>query len=82
MNQYNGCESMKEGIENECTPNEAESQAIFISYVALHTMELIGKLGEELKKLIITSSQTTMWRLLRLAHIDDEIKGYGKLFQY
>ena len=62
--------------------NEAESQAIFISCVALHTIELIEKLEQELKKPVITSSQATMWRLLRLAHIDDEIKGYGKLFQY
>jgi maleate isomerase len=45
-------------------------------------MELIEKLEEELKKSVITSSQATMWRLLRLAHVDDEIKGYGKLFEY
>jgi len=60
--------------------NEAESQTMFISCVALHTIELIEKLEQELKKPVITSSQATMWRLLRLAHIDNEIKGYGKLF--
>jgi len=60
--------------------NEVESQAIFISCVALHTIELIEKLEEDLKKPVITSSQATMWRLLRLAKVNAKIKGYGQLF--
>jgi len=60
--------------------NEVESQAIFISCVALHTIELIEKLEEDLKKPVITSSQATMWRLLRLANVNVKIKGYGQLF--
>ena len=60
--------------------NELESEAIFISCVALHTIELIEKLEEDLKKPVITSSQATMWRLLRLAKVNDVIKGYGALF--
>jgi maleate isomerase len=55
---------------------------MFISCVAFHTIEVIEKLEEELNKPVITSNQATMWLLLRLAHIDDEIKGYGKLLQY
>ena len=60
--------------------NKSESEAIFISCVNLYTVELIEKLEEDLKKPVITSSQATMWRLLRLANINVEIKGYGRLF--
>ena len=59
--------------------NTAQSEAIFISCVALHTIELIQKLEEDLKKPVITSIQATLWRLLRLAHINAKIEGYGQL---
>jgi len=61
--------------------NEVESEAIFLSCANLHTLELIEKLEEDLKKPVITSNQATMWRLLRLANIKAEIKGYGQLFR-
>lgn len=61
--------------------NEVGSEAVFISCVNLHTIELIEKLEEDLKKPVITSSQATMWRLLRLGNINDEIRGYGQLFE-
>lgn len=60
--------------------NESESEAIFLSCANLYTIELIEKLEEDLKKPVITSIQATMWRLLRLANINDEIEGYGQLF--
>ncbi|MCK4784719.1 MAG: hypothetical protein KAV87_13285 [Desulfobacteraceae bacterium] len=60
--------------------NDVESEAIFISCVTLHTIELIEKLEKDLKKPVITSSQVTMWRLLRLANVTVGIKGYGQLF--
>jgi len=60
--------------------NEPESEAIFISCVNLHTIELIDKIEADMKKPVITSNQATMWRLLRLANISDEVKGYGQLF--
>ena len=60
--------------------NDVESEAIFISCVTLHTIELIEKLEKDLKKPVITSSQATMWRLLRLANVTGGVKGYGQLF--
>jgi maleate cis-trans isomerase len=60
--------------------NKAASEVIFISCVNLYTIELIEKLEEDLKKPVISSSQATMWRLLRLANINAEIKGHGRLF--
>ena len=61
--------------------NVPESEAIYISCVNMHAIELIERLEEEFDKPVITSNQATMWRLLRLSHIRDEIKGYGRLFQ-
>ena len=42
-----------------------------------HTV--IDRLEQELGKPVITSTQATLWHALRLAGIDDRIKGYGRL---
>jgi maleate isomerase len=59
--------------------NELESEAIFISCIALHTIEVIEKLEHDLKKPVISSNQATMWHLLRLANVNDKIENYGQL---
>lgn len=43
-----------------------------------HTV--IDRLEQKLGKPVITSTQATLWHALRLAGIDDRIKGYGRLF--
>jgi maleate isomerase len=57
-----------------------ESDALFISCVDLHTIQIIEKLETDLQKPVITSNQATLWHMLRLANINDKIKGYGQLF--
>ena len=57
----------------------AESEAIFLPCTGWHTIEVIEKLETDLKKPVISSNQATMWNLLRLAKINDQIQGYGKL---
>jgi len=59
--------------------NEPESEAIFISCVALHTIEVIEALEHDLEKPVITSNQVTMWNLLRLANVNEKIDGFGQL---
>ena len=59
--------------------NVPESQAIFISCVNLHTVEVIETIEKDLQKPVITSNQATMWNILRLANINDKIQGYGQL---
>jgi len=54
-------------------------EAIFISCVNLHTVEIIEKLENDLQKPVITSNQATMWNILRLANVNDKIQGYGQL---
>jgi len=57
-----------------------ESEALFISCVNLHSIQIIERLETDLKKPVITSNQATMWHMLRLANINDKIEGYGQLF--
>ena len=59
--------------------DEPESQAIFISCVGLHAVEIIEKLEDDLQKPVITSNQATMWNILRMANINDKIEGFGQL---
>ena len=59
--------------------NEPESEAIFISCVNLHAVEIIDELETDLQKPVVTSNQATMWNMLRMAHIKDRIEGYGRL---
>lgn len=59
--------------------DEPESEAIFISCIALHAVEIIEKLENDLQKPVITSNQATMWNILRLAGINDKVQGFGRL---
>jgi maleate isomerase len=56
-----------------------ESEAIFISCANLHVVELIETLENDLQKPVITSTQATMWNILRLANINDKVQGFGRL---
>jgi maleate isomerase len=60
--------------------NKSDSQAIFISCVNLHTLEIIQSLEDDLGKPVVTSNQATIWNMLRLAGIKDQFEGYGQLF--
>jgi maleate cis-trans isomerase len=55
------------------------SDAVFISCVNWHTFEIIDRLERELQKPVITSNQATIWNMLRMAGVNDRIKGYGRL---
>ena len=59
--------------------DDPDSEAVFISCVNLHTVEIIEALESDLQKPVITSNQATMWNALRLAKIHDKIQGFGQL---
>jgi maleate isomerase len=56
-----------------------ESDAVLILCTDLHTIKVIEKLENDLQKPVITSNQATMWKMLRLAGVKDQIDGYGQL---
>ena len=60
--------------------NHTKADAIFISCGGLRSLEIVEELENEVGKPVIVSNQAMFWNALRLAGIDDKIKGYGRLF--
>jgi len=58
-----------------------EAEAIFISCGALRSMEIIAALEDRTGKPVVTSNQAMLWDCLRLAGIDDQVDGLGRLFR-
>jgi len=59
-----------------------EAEAIFISCANFKSITVIDKLEKELQKYVFSSNTATMWDALRMLNIDDQIKGYGRLFEH
>lgn len=59
-----------------------DADALFIACTGLKTIPIIEALEKELKKPVITAIQATFWDCLRIAEVNDNIKGYGVLFEY
>ncbi|OGA39272.1 MAG: hypothetical protein A3G24_21950 [Betaproteobacteria bacterium RIFCSPLOWO2_12_FULL_62_13] len=55
------------------------AEALLITCLNLWSQTVIERLETELGVPVITSTQATLWRLLRIAGIDDKIPRYGKL---
>ncbi len=58
-----------------------DAEAIFVSCGALRTIEVIEEIETATGKPVVTSNQAMMWHCLRLAGIDDQLDGYGRLFR-
>ena len=54
--------------------------AVFISCMKLHTMEIIEPLEQDLHLPIVTSHQASLWSVLRKSHVGDKIPHIGQLF--
>lgn len=53
--------------------------AIFISCGALRSLQIVGELENKLGKPVVCSNQAMLWDCLRLAGINDQFTGYGRL---
>jgi len=58
-----------------------DSEAILISCTNFRTFEIIDLLENDLGIPVLTSNQTTLWMLLKMLNIKDNINGLGRLFQ-
>jgi maleate isomerase len=56
-----------------------DADALLITCLNLRSHEVVERLESELGKPVVTSTQATLWQLLRTAGIDDRITGYGRL---
>tara|TARA_B100000767_G_scaffold248211_1_gene248970 strand:- start:195 stop:944 length:750 start_codon:yes stop_codon:yes gene_type:complete len=55
--------------------------ALFISCTALPVLNILNKLEDKLKKLVLSSNQTLIWDTIRSTGYKFPIKGYGKLLE-
>ena len=58
-----------------------DADALLITCLNLRSHEVIERLEREIGKPVVTSTQATLWQLLRTAGIDDRIAGYGRLLE-
>ncbi len=62
--------------------NKHDCDGIFLSCMALPTLGIINLLEKDLGKPVITSSQATLWKLLKMAGVDTKVcmEQFGGLF--
>jgi maleate isomerase len=58
-----------------------DADAIFVSCGALRTVKVIDEIEEATGKPCVASNQAMLWHCLRLAGIDDQLVGLGRLFR-
>ena len=68
----------KFSLEIDCD----DADAVFLSCTGIRSLDIIEKVEAQINKPVITSNQAQMWSALRLAGINDNLKGFGKLFGY
>ena len=56
-----------------------DAEALLITCLNTHSHGVVQQLEHRLGKPVITSTQATLWKLLRLAGIADPVAGYGRL---
>jgi len=66
------CELVKE-------VDTAQSDGVFVSCTNIRTIEVIGRLEEELKKPVVSSNTATLWAMLRRVKYREPIVGFGRL---
>jgi len=58
----------------------AQADAVFVSCTSLRLFGVVEALEAELGLPVVSSNLALTWRLLRLAGIDDQLPGFGRLF--
>ena len=59
---------------------DSNADGLIMACLNTRSHTVIDRLEQKLGKPVITSTQATLWHVLRLAGIDDRITGYGRLF--
>lgn len=58
---------------------DPRADALFISCLNFRAQAAIEALERDIKKPVITSTQATLWNVLRTANVHEPISGYGRL---
>lgn len=57
-----------------------DADAILVCCGAMRALDILAELEEELGKPVIASNQAMMWDCLRLAGLEDQVQGVGRIF--
>ena len=57
------------------------ADGVFISCTALRTIEILESLEKEIKKPVVSSNQATLWMMLKMAGVSEEINNFGTLLR-
>ena len=60
----------------------SKSDALFVSCTALPVLSVISELEKKMSKVILSSNQTLIWDTLKEINYNNEVKGFGELFNY
>ena len=66
-------------VEFALSLDRPEADAIFVSCGALRTLDVVQSIEDRAGKPVIASNQAMIWETLRLAGVQDRIRGYGRL---
>lgn len=58
-----------------------EDEALFISCTGLRTLDILEPLEEDLGKPVVTANQATIWMALRMAKVNAQVSGCGRLMR-
>ena len=61
--------------------NSDDCDGVFISCTSLRAATIIAEAEQKLQKPVTASNHALAWHLLRLSGIDDQVSGFGSLFQ-
>ena len=69
-------------IETVDKIDHKDAEAVFISCTALRAVEVLDQIEKRISKYVISSNQAIIWDCLRSVNINNNIRGYGKLFAH
>ena len=61
--------------------NTKDADALFVSCTALPALEVLEKVENKLKKIVMSSNQTLIWDTIRSVGYKSPVEGYGKLLR-
>lgn len=62
------------------TGTDSECDAVFASCTNLRAADVVAEAERQLRKPVLCSNQVLAWHMMRLAGLDDRVKGFGRLF--
>ncbi len=60
---------------------DGDCDAVFVSCTSLRTFDFLDQLEQDIGKPVVSSNQALIWKLLRLAGIEDRVQNRGRLLR-